>query len=158
MDDSSAGSAYRIVISGGKCDLSWTPLKTESPLLCRQVWQRAAEQMFFSLGVSWGGLVMFGSYNKFNHKVHIDAMVISSLDFLTSIIASVAVFSILGSMARSGGVEVGDVVKSGQNLAFIAFPEAIGRVPGWQLWSILFFLMLYTLGLDSEVRRVLLLC
>ncbi|XP_043210928.1 sodium- and chloride-dependent neutral and basic amino acid transporter B(0+)-like isoform X1 [Amphibalanus amphitrite] len=114
------------------------------------VWQKAAEQMFFSLSVSWGGLIMFGSYNKFNHKVHIDAMVISSLDFLTSIIASVAVFSILGSMARSGGVEVGDVVKSGQNLAFIAFPEAIGNVPGWQLWSVLFFLMLYTLGLDSE--------
>ena len=111
--------------------------------------------MFFSLGVTWGGLIMFGSYNKFNHKVHIDAMVISSLDFLTSIIASVAVFSILGSMARAGGVEVSEVVKSGQNLAFIAFPEAIGIVPGWQLWSILFFVMLYTLGLDSEVSRVL---
>ena len=28
------------------------------------VWQNAASQMFFSLGVSWGGLIMFGSYNK----------------------------------------------------------------------------------------------
>ena len=34
-----------------------------------QVWRKAAEQMFFSLSVSWGGLIMFGSYNKFNHKV-----------------------------------------------------------------------------------------
>ena len=110
--------------------------------------------MFYSLSVTWGGLIMFGSYNKFDHKVHIDAMVISSLDFITSLIASVAVFSILGSMARSGGVEVSDVVKSGQNLAFIAFPEAIGRVPGWQLWSVLFFIMLYTLGLDSQVSGI----
>lgn len=114
------------------------------------VWQKAAEQMFFSLSVSWGGLIMFGSYNKFNNKVHIDAMVISSLDFITSIIASAAVFSIMGSMASEAGVKVGDVVKSGQGLAFIAFPEAIGNAPGWQFWSILFFLMLYTLGLDSE--------
>ena len=32
------------------------------------VWKDAASQMFFSLGVSWGGLIMFGSYNKY--KVH----------------------------------------------------------------------------------------
>jgi len=114
------------------------------------VWQKAAEQVFFSLSVSWGGLVMFGSYNKFNNRVHIDAMVISSLDFITSIIASVAIFSIMGNMADSAGVKVDEVVKSGPGLAFIAFPEAIGSVPLWQLWSILFFVMLYTLGLDSE--------
>jgi len=114
------------------------------------VWQKAAEQMFFSLSVSWGGIIMFGSYNKFNNRVHIDAMFISSLDFITSIIASVAVFSIMGNMADSAGVEVDKVVKSGQGLAFIAFPEAIGSVPGWQLWSVMFFLMLFTLGLDTQ--------
>ncbi|XP_037076901.1 sodium- and chloride-dependent glycine transporter 2-like, partial [Pollicipes pollicipes] len=114
------------------------------------VWQKAAEQMFFSLSVSWGGIIMFGSYNKFNNKVHIDAMLITSLDFITSIIASVAVFSIMGSMAQSAGVKVDQVVKSGQGLAFIAFPEAIGAVPGWQIWSVLFFIMLFTLGLDTE--------
>ena len=26
---------------------------------------------FFSLGVSWGGLMMFGSYNKFNNKINL---------------------------------------------------------------------------------------
>jgi len=35
------------------------------------VWRKAAEQMFFSLGISWGGLMMFGSYNKFHNKVTI---------------------------------------------------------------------------------------
>ena len=61
-----------------------------------EVWRKAAEQMFFSLSVSWGGLIMFGSYNKFRHKVHYPALIISSLDFATSIIAGVVVFSILG--------------------------------------------------------------
>ena len=28
------------------------------------VWKEAASQMFFSLGISWGGLIVFGSYNK----------------------------------------------------------------------------------------------
>ena len=34
------------------------------------VWRKAAEQMFFSLGVSWGGMIMFGSYNDFRNPVH----------------------------------------------------------------------------------------
>ena len=38
-------------------------------LLDYNVWRKAAEQMFFSLGISWGGLIMFGSYNKFHNKV-----------------------------------------------------------------------------------------
>ena len=63
-----------------------------------QVWRKAAEQMFFSLGISWGGLMMFGSYNKFHNKINVDAAVVSSLDFLTSIIASCVVFSILGKI------------------------------------------------------------
>ena len=30
----------------------------------------AAGQMFFSLSVSFGGIIMFGSYNKFRNNVY----------------------------------------------------------------------------------------
>jgi hypothetical protein len=44
--------------------------------LCQDpnVWRKAAEQMFYSLSVSWGGLIMFGSYNKFDHKAEDHAL------------------------------------------------------------------------------------
>ncbi|XP_069158252.1 sodium-dependent proline transporter isoform X2 [Procambarus clarkii] len=120
-------------------------------LLNVTVWRKAAEQMFYSLSVSWGGLIMFGSYNKFRNKVHIDAFVVSSLDFITSLIASVAIFSVLGAMSSDLGIDIRKLAASGPGLAFIAYPEAISRtLPVPQLWAVLFFFMLFTLGLDSE--------
>lgn len=35
-------------------------------------------------------------------------------------------------------------------MAFIIFTEAINQFPGAQIWAILFFLMLFTLGIDSQ--------
>ncbi|XP_071545769.1 sodium-dependent proline transporter-like isoform X2 [Panulirus ornatus] len=122
-------------------------------LLNVTVWRKAAEQMFFSLSVSWGGLIMFGSYNKFRNKVHIDAFIVSSLDFITSLIASAAIFSVLGAMSNDLGIDIRKLANaaSGPGLTFIAYPEAISRaLPIPQLWSVLFFFMLFTLGLDSE--------
>ena len=115
-----------------------------------QVWRKAAEQMFFSLSISWGGLFMFGSYNKFKHKVQITATVISSLDFLTSIIAGVLVFSILGHQAHEADLKIEDLVEGGQGLAFIAYPDALTQLPVPQLWTVMFFFMLFLLGIDSE--------
>jgi len=118
------------------------------------VWRRAAGQVFFSLGISWGGIIMFGSYNKFDARVHVDAHIVSVVDFLTSILASVVVFSTLGHSAHVLGVPVEKVAKGGQGLAFVAYPEALSKLPAPHFWSIIFFAMLFLLGLDSQFALV----
>ncbi|XP_074593124.1 sodium-dependent proline transporter-like isoform X1 [Brevipalpus obovatus] len=119
-------------------------------LLSFKVWIAAASQMFFSLGVTIGALIMYSSYNNFTHDVFHDAMIVSTLDTVTSIIAGLVIFSGLGAMAHNLNVEVKDVVKGGPGLAFVVYPEALSKLPLAEVWSVLFFFMLFILGMDSE--------
>jgi len=123
---------------------------TWEKLLDIQVWLRAAGQVFFSLGLSWGGVVMLGSHNRFTSPVHVDAHIVSVVDLATSLLASTVIFAILGNSAHRLGVPIEAVARGGQGLAFVAYPEALSHLPLPQLWSVLFFLTLFLLGLDSE--------
>lgn len=119
-------------------------------LLEISVWQDAASQMFYSLGVAMGGLVMYSSYNPFKHNVYRDAVIVSIADTFTSIISGLVIFSILGALSHELGVDVSQVIQGGPGLAFVAYPEALSRLPWPHVWSVSFFFMLYMLGLDSE--------
>ena len=119
-------------------------------LLNLKVWYAAVTQSFFSLSTGFGALITYSSYNDFKHNSYRDAWIISFTDTFTSLLAGFVIFSILGSLAHELGVPVKDVVDSGPGLAFVSYPSALAKfdvVP--QLFSVLFFLMLITLGLGS---------
>ncbi|KAF5303947.1 hypothetical protein FQA39_LY01732 [Lamprigera yunnana] len=166
------------------------------------VWLEAGTQIFFSLGLAFGGLIAFSSYNPVNNNCYRDALMVSFTNCFTSMFAGIVVFSVIGFKATmvyqkclkdrnntfselfgeqfslvslppegsvlnftSNGVTRTILVPSypecdlekeldnsasGTGLAFIIFTEAINQFPGAQFWSVLFFLMLFTLGIDSQ--------
>ncbi|XP_077290278.1 serotonin transporter [Arctopsyche grandis] len=114
-----------------------------------KVWIDAASQIFFSLGPGFGTLLALSSYNKFNNNCYRDAILTSSINCLTSFLAGFVIFSVLGYMAHVQNKKIEEVGLEGPGLVFIVYPEAIATMSGSVFWSIIFFLMLITLGLDS---------
>ena len=92
------------------------------------------------------------SYSKFNNNCLRDSLIVSLINCATSIFAGLVIFAVLGFMATEKGVEVQDVAAGGPGLAFVVYPEALSRMPVPQMWSILFFFMMATLGFGSQVR------
>ncbi|CAH0579267.1 unnamed protein product [Chrysodeixis includens] len=116
------------------------------------VWYYAVTQVFFSLSVSCGAIIMFSSYNGFRQNVYRDSMIVTTLDTFTSLLSGITIFGILGNLAFELNKEVGDVIGSaGTGLAFVSYPDAISKTFLPQLFAVLFFLMMSVLGIGSAV-------
>nr|XP_036266384.1 inactive sodium-dependent neutral amino acid transporter B(0)AT3 [Pipistrellus kuhlii] len=171
-----------------------------------RVWLDAATQIFFSLSLAFGGHIALASYNPPRNDCEKDAVTIALVNSMTSLYASIAVFSVLGFKAandygrcldrnilsitnefefpdqsisrdeypdvlthlnatqpeRLAGLHLEscrlqdflDKSASGTGLAFIVFTEAILHMPGAPMWAVLFFAMLFTLGLSSMFGNI----
>ncbi|XP_040032804.2 sodium-dependent neutral amino acid transporter B(0)AT2 isoform X1 [Gasterosteus aculeatus] len=70
-----------------------------------QVWRQAATQVFFALGLGFGSIIAYSSYNPKNNNCHRDAFTVSGINFLTSVLASLVVFAVLGFRAKNKTLE-----------------------------------------------------
>ncbi|XP_056300561.1 sodium-dependent neutral amino acid transporter B(0)AT3-like isoform X1 [Pseudoliparis swirei] len=107
---------------------NWETLKNP------KVWLDAATQIFFSLSLAFGGLIAFSSYNVQKNNCERDALIVGCVNSFTSIYASIPIFAILGFKANEN---------------YNVFTEAVIKMPGAQVWAVLFFVMLFSLGLSS---------
>lgn len=65
-----------------------------------RVWRQAATQVFFALGLGFGSIIAYSSYNPKNNNCHRDAFTVSFINFLTSVLATLVVFAVLGFRAK----------------------------------------------------------
>ncbi|XP_078286594.1 sodium-dependent neutral amino acid transporter SLC6A17-like [Rhinoraja longicauda] len=69
-------------------------------LLDVQVWRQAATQVFFALGLGFGSVIAYSSYNAHTNNCHFDAYLVSFINFFTSVFATLVVFAVLGFRAN----------------------------------------------------------
>lgn len=64
------------------------------------VWLDAAYQTFYSLGIAYGSLIAFASYNPLKNDTTRDAILLCSIDAGVSVYASVVIFCFIGYRAQ----------------------------------------------------------
>nr|XP_002128205.1 sodium-dependent neutral amino acid transporter B(0)AT2 isoform X2 [Ciona intestinalis] len=69
------------------------------------VWREAATQIFFSLGLGYGSIIAYSSYNQPKNNCRKDAIFIATANCITSIFACITVFSILGFKAKTRAMD-----------------------------------------------------
>lgn len=94
-------------------------------------------------------LTTYSSFSKFNNNCQLDAIVASVANVIASFLSGIVVFSSLGYLSVQVNKKIEDVVSSGLGLSFIAYPELLSTLTYPHFFSVIFFLMIFTLGLDS---------
>ncbi|EFP12022.1 CRE-MOD-5 protein [Caenorhabditis remanei] len=119
------------------------------------VWSAAATQIFFSLGPGFGVLLALSSYNDFNNNCYRDAVTTSIINCATSFFSGCVVFSTLGYMSLLTNRPINEVVgEHDASLIFIVYPQALATMDYSCFWSLIFFIMLITLGIDSTFAGI----
>lgn len=119
-----------------------------------KVWIDAYSQIFFTLSLGFGIMIAYASYLPAKTNISRNAIMTAVLNCGYSLFAGFAVFSVLGYMALSEGKPVADVVEKSIGLAFVAYPKALGLMPGGALFGAIFFLCLVVAGLSSSVSII----
>jgi len=119
-----------------------------------EIWKNAAVQILFSSSVSFGPLIYYATARKENEKIMKASFWIPVANSLTSLYAAITVFLFLGHVSHVTGKSIDQVSESGMDLAFVAYPGLLGTLDGANVWAVIFFMMLVTLGVDSVFATV----
>ncbi|XP_050345679.1 sodium- and chloride-dependent GABA transporter ine-like [Nymphalis io] len=126
----------------------WKLLKQSKP------WVNAASQIFNSIGIAFGSMIMFASYNRFDNNFLHDTLAVSLVNAVTSLIVGIFTFATIGNIAFEQNTPVNVVIADSPGLLFVVYPQAIAKMPASQLWAVLFFFMFLCLGLNSQFAIV----
>ena len=105
----------------------------------------ALGQAFFSLSLGMGILITYSSYFPKDTKLGKTAVTVSMLDLLVAVMMGIIIFPAVKSFGLDeNGLE-------GVTLVFVTLPEVFVQMPGTQIWSSLFFLLLMVAALTSTI-------
>lgn len=105
----------------------------------------ALGQAFFSLSLGMGTLVTYSSYFPKETRLGRTAATVSLLDLLVAVLMGLIIFPAVMSFGLDGESF------EGATLVFVTLPEVFSRMPLTQVWSVLFFLLLFVAAVTSTI-------
>ena len=143
-----------VTLEGHDVGISFYTSPDWSKLSDMTIWASASTQALYSVGVAFGGHIVLASYNKFNNNIVRDGVILGLVTSGTSIFGGFIVFSFIGHASVKLDRDIEAMVDNGPGLLFISYIQGISLLPGSSVWAFLFFMMVFTLGLDSAIVMV----
>lgn len=110
------------------------------------VFLTALGQSFFTLSLGQGTMITYGSYLDDDTNIPSSCLPIILMDTLISLLAAVAIFTIVFS--------VGMRPDAGPGLLFHTLPLVFSQIPGGYLVALLFFLLVVLAALTSQISAM----
>lgn len=108
----------------------------------------AMGQLFYSMSLSMGTMIAFGSYMKKEVNIHTSVRQIEWFDtgiaFLSGLMVVPAVFAVSGAQG----------LEKGSGLMFETLPQVFARMTGGRLISAVFFLLVFLAALTSSIAMM----
>lgn len=105
----------------------------------------ALGQAFFSLSLGMGVLITYASYYPSSAKLTRTSITVAMASLLVAVMMGLIIFPAV----KSFGLDNEEL--RGATLVFVTLPEIFARLPLSQLWSSLFFMLLFVAALTSSV-------
>lgn len=127
----------------------WNP--DFSALKNPKVWLAAAGQIFFTLSVGIGVILTYASYLKKEDDVVLSGLTSVSINEFCEVILGASII-IPAAFMFFGPVEIKNIAASGAfNLGFVTMPKIFAHIAFGQIFSFLWFLLLFLAGVTSSV-------
>lgn len=131
-------------LPGAADGLAWF-LKPDFTKLTPKVFINAMGQAFFSLSLGMGILITYAAYYPARTKLTPTAMIVAMMSLVVALLTGCVIFPAVSSFGLA------DHSLVGTTLVFQTLPEVFACLPATQLWSILFFALLFMAALTSTV-------
>lgn len=117
-----------------------------------EVWLAAFGQIVFSLSLGMAIAMTYASYLPKGSKLVDNAIIVAFSNSGFEVFNSIGIFSILGFMALTSGIQFNELVTEGTGLAFVVFPQVFNTM-GTASYIIgpLFFLCILFAGITSVI-------
>lgn len=123
--------------------------KPEFSKITPEVILKALGQAFFSLSIGMGTLITYGSYIKKKERLGSTALSVVGADTFIAVMAGIAIFPAIFALSNVQELDVTQLADEG--LVFITLPSILYSVPGGQILSTMFFVLLAVAALTSTI-------